>query len=259
MASGDFWPPSALVFQRTRRSSVFNMFFKTPIDEPELMDTLRLSPKDMTETLDFLTFANVQFGGTDVVLSHFKKWSRGWSSKATYTILDVGTGAADIPLALHNWASSKKISLRITGIDIVPEIVAIARKNAAHVPQITIHQMNVETMAWAGQQYDYVIGSLFLHHIAPREQIKLLSIFDQLARRGVLISDLSRSLPSYLAVSAASTLFGNRITRHDGPLSVRRSFTVHELNDMAARANLPYLKAKMEPWFRISLSGEKHA
>jgi 2-polyprenyl-3-methyl-5-hydroxy-6-metoxy-1,4-benzoquinol methylase len=233
------------------------MFFKTPLDQPELMDTLRLSPKDMNETLDFLTFTNVQFGGADVVISHFNEWSRAWSSKTTYTVLDVGTGAADIPIALHKWAANKRISLKITGIDIVPEIVDIARKNTADIPQISIQQMNVETLAWAGQQYDYVIGSLFLHHVAPREQVKLLSIFDQLARRGMLISDLSRSLPSYLAVSAASALFGNRITRHDGPLSVRRSFTVNELIRLAHDANLPYLKAKMERWFRISLSGEK--
>jgi 2-polyprenyl-3-methyl-5-hydroxy-6-metoxy-1,4-benzoquinol methylase len=233
------------------------MFLKTRIDRPELMDTLRLSPKDMTETLDFLTFTNMQFGGADVVLSHFHEWSRGWAHGASMTVLDVGTGAADIPLALSEWASKKKFSLQITGIDIIPEIVDIARDNTANRPEIKIQQVNIETLAWAGHQYDYVIGSLFLHHIAPREQIKLLGIFDQLARRGVLISDLLRTLPSYLAVSAASTLFGNRIARHDGPLSVRRSFTVTELNQLAHQARLPYLQARREPWFRVSLSGEK--
>jgi hypothetical protein len=78
-----------------------------------------------------------------------------------------------------------------------------------------------------------------------------------LARRGIIISDLHRTLLSYSAVSLLSYLIGNKIVRHDGPLSVRRAFTIPELNDLARAAGLPYLQASIEPWFRTSLSGEK--
>ena len=109
------------------------------------------------------------------------------------------------------------------------------------------------------ETYDYVTASLFLHHVPPEKQIEILKLFDRIARRGILVSDLNRSFSGWISVGAASFLFGNHITRHDGPLSVRRAFTVAELGEMANAAGLSYLKAEREPWFRVSLTGEKNA
>jgi len=47
------------------------------------------------------------------------------------------------------------------------------------------------------------------------------------------------------------------VVRHDGPLSVRRAFTVHELARLAAGLGLSYLQARQERPFRLSLAGEK--
>lgn len=223
------------------------------------MDTMALSTHDMRETLDFLMHSNTHFGGTKVLLKHFERWSKKWANGERITVLDVGTGAGDLPLELSKWAGQKKFSLQITGIDIVSHIVAIARDHTSGVAAVQIERRDLAEVAAKGETFDYVISSLFLHHVPPEKQIATLQLFDRVARRGILISDLYRSLSGYLAVGAACYFFGNHITRHDGPLSVRRAFTVSELNQMAEEAQLPYLKAEREPWFRISLTGEKNA
>ncbi len=77
------------------------------------------------------------------------------------------------------------------------------------------------------------------------------------AARGVIISDLRRSRPAYLAVSLSGRVLGNAVVRHDAPLSVRRAFTLAELRAIADEAGLPWLRAGDERWFRVSLAGER--
>jgi hypothetical protein len=54
-----------------------------------------------------------------------------------------------------------------------------------------------------------------------------------------------------------SALAGNVIVRHDGPLSVRRAFTLPELSRLVHELDLRYLRARRESPFRLSLAGQK--
>jgi hypothetical protein len=47
------------------------------------------------------------------------------------------------------------------------------------------------------------------------------------------------------------------VTRHDGPLSVRRAFTPAELDDLARAAGLPGARVHAHVPFRVSLVWEK--
>jgi hypothetical protein len=78
-----------------------------------------------------------------------------------------------------------------------------------------------------------------------------------LAKRGIIISDLRRGRAGYWAVKLLSDAVGNAVVRHDAPLSVRRAFRAEELETLARQAGLSYLSARPQPWFRISLAGEK--
>jgi 2-polyprenyl-3-methyl-5-hydroxy-6-metoxy-1,4-benzoquinol methylase len=221
------------------------------------MDTEILSTLEMKETLSFLSLTNRHFGGCDVVLRNLKHWSQSWNPSEKIELLDVGTGGAELSMAVVAWAKKSGFSISITAIDLVEEVVQVAQENARHTPEIQIYKKDVFELAEENKKFDYVIASLLLHHIPPSQSVDLLHAFDRLTRRGIIISDLYRSYPSLAAVSMLSWLAGNRIVRHDGPLSVRRSFRLKELNDLAQQANLTYLVAKREPWFRLSLAGEK--
>lgn len=227
------------------------------VDLPELMDTQIYPVPVMRETLAFLETTNRYFGGTGVIRRFLEKASKHWEKTSPIEILDVGTGGAEIPAAVASWAAEHGFNIRITAIDIVSEIVAIAKDKTRGWPQITIENIDLATLQANGRTFDYVTASLFLHHMPSPELVPVLKSFDALSRRGFIVSDLERSIPSYWSVRFLSELIGNEVVRHDGPLSVRRSFTVLELEDLARKAGLSYLQAQHEPWFRVSLSGEK--
>ena len=112
------------------------------------------------------------------------------------------------------------------------------------------------TFAALDGRFDYVLGSLFLHHLPPAELVPSLRLCDGLALKGMLFSDLRRCAAAYAGVSALTCMAG-RVSRYDGPLSVRRAFLPEELEDAAERAGLRYLRVRRGPFFRLSLAGEK--
>ncbi len=221
------------------------------------MDTLALPPAVADRTLRFLEMTNRRFGGTGIVLRHLKRWSSGWPRGAVVSVLDVGTGAADIPRALVAWGKPRGISLRVTAIDMAEDITAVARERVRHVPEIAVEQATLADVAASGRRFDYVTASLFLHHVPDPLLRATLQAMDQVARRGIVIGDLVRSAAGFLAVGFLSAVAGNAIVRHDGPLSVRRAFTVAELSRLALECRLDYLSARCEGPFRVSLAGAK--
>lgn len=244
------------VFRRfPRPSKLFGLDHR--INKAELMDSSTCTNEEMSGALWFLKQTNRYFGGTAVMLKHLKQFSRLWPADKTIHILDAGSGLADIPRAIALWAESKKIKVEITGLELIPQIAEIARKQTINFSNIHIEQRNIFDLDERNDSYDYVIASLFLHHIDPLDLPLLLQKLGCIAKRGIILSDLERSLLGYSAVSLLSALIGNRIVRHDGPLSVQRSFTLCEMQELADSNGLEYLRAKRESFFRISLTGEK--
>ncbi|MGQ0645524.1 MAG: methyltransferase domain-containing protein [Elusimicrobiota bacterium] len=227
------------------------------INEPEIMDGETLPERDLREALAFLAMTNRFFGGETVVLRRFERWSRRWKPGESIRVLDVGSGGADIPAALSRWAARRGFDLRVTALELILETAAIARENIRALSAVEVRQDDFFRLAEGDESFDYVTASLFLHHCAPEDAPRVLRAFDRLARRGVIVSDLLRSRAGYWAVKALSRLAGNRVVRHDGPLSVRRAFRLEELAALARESGLPYLAARREPWFRVSLCGEK--
>ncbi len=227
------------------------------VSADEIMDTVPLSPQVVDETLGFLELTNRRFGGSGVVLRMLQQWRASWPAGCRLRVLDVGTGAADIPCALLAWSRSTGVDLDVTAIDSAPDVVAAARERVRGVRGLSIEHASVADVAASGRQFDYVTASLLLHHVPPDRVDDALVSLDRLATRGVVVSDLKRSWPALVAVSLLSYTAGNSVVRHDGPLSVRRAFTADELRNMAAGLGLSYLKARSEGPFRVSLSGEK--
>lgn len=227
------------------------------IDQLELMDTISVPIEEMQETLRFLEITNRYFGGNAVILRHLNNWSKNWSPTETISVLDIGTGAGDIPMSIARWARNKGFSVAITAIDLVHDIVTIAKNSTAGWPNIRIEKADLFELASSHKKFDYVISSLLLHHIPTDQTDQALRAMNTLARRGIVVSDLHRTGWNYVLVHLLSHLIGNRLVRHDGPLSVRRAFRPAELNHLAERNNLPFLRGRTESWCRVSLAGEK--
>lgn len=231
--------------------------FSHRINDPELMDSVPLSQNTLRETLKFLSFAHRYLGGERVILSHLEKWSSLWSPGEEITFLDVGTGGADVALSLVRWGRKKGFRFRIVGVDSISVTAQIARENTTDYPEISVLEEDFFALGQREGRFDYVVASLFLHHIPDDKLIETLAVCNALAKRGVVIGDLLRSRAAYWAVRLTTAVLSNKICRHDGPLSVRRTFTVPELKALAAKSQLNYLHVEDHPFFRVSLAGEK--
>jgi 2-polyprenyl-3-methyl-5-hydroxy-6-metoxy-1,4-benzoquinol methylase len=237
----------------TQTGSHFSL--RERVHDPELMDTRSYPEPVVRGTLDFLTLTNRFFGGNAAVLDPLKAWRPRWSGPVS--VLDVGTGGADVPLALAAWARREGVPLRVTAVDLTPGIARLAARRARRFPEIEVRRADLFDVARSGETFDYVTASLFLHHVPEKDLVAALQAMDRLARRGLVVSDLHRRAAGYWAVTVLSRLAGNFVVRHDGPLSVRRAFRPEELDELARRAGLSYLKAEVLPWFRLRLAGQK--
>jgi len=158
------------------------------------------------------------------------------------TILDIGTGAADIPMTLLARAKAAGRPLSITATDSRPEILASARRARPAIDRTAGLDLAVADgrgLPYPDGAFDVAHSSMVVHHLGPDEVVAFLREQRRVARRGIVVNDLIRGrhfwLGGWLIVHAIGT---SRYTRHDGPLSVRRAYSRRELRDMVAAAGL---------------------
>jgi SAM-dependent methyltransferase len=160
----------------------------------------------------------------------------------SHTMLDVGTGGADIPLALLERGSRSGRRLRVTGVDSRPEVLDAARANdprLARRPDLELVVSDARVLPWPDRSFDVVHASLVIHHLEPADALAFLREATRVARLGVVVNDLVRARHHWLGARVLLPLMTrNRFTRHDGPLSVRRAYTRMELRALLAGAAL---------------------
>jgi ubiquinone/menaquinone biosynthesis C-methylase UbiE len=159
-----------------------------------------------------------------------------------HTILDVGTGAADIPMRLLAETRRRGSSLTVTAADSREEVLAAAlaaRPSLERTPGLTFAIADGRALPWPDGSFDVAHASLVLHHLAPADAVAFLRELRRVARVGIVVNDLVRGrlfwIGGWLLVH---TVARSRFTRHDGPLSVRRAYTRAELHDLLAAAGL---------------------
>ena len=154
-------------------------------------------------------------------------------------VLDVGTGCADIPAALLDRAGREGMSMEVVAVDERPEIIEVAREEFGERPGLTLAVASGAALPYPDRAFDVAHASLVAHHLEPRDVERLLREMARVSRLGVLINDLDRGVLGWIGALLVTRLFSrNRLTRHDGPLSVRRAYRPDELVRIAERAGL---------------------
>ena len=182
-------------------------------------------------------------GGTSLslrALEHLRARTRG--PLAILEVLDVGTGAADIPLAMLDHGAREGWPIRVTATDSRAEVIAAARKLDPRLDRQAGLELTVGDglrLPFADGSFDVAHASLLLHHLEPEAAEALLGELRRVARVGVIVNDLVRSRRSLLGAWLLVHVFTrNPFTRNDAPLSVRRAYMLPELERLALRAGL---------------------
>jgi SAM-dependent methyltransferase len=197
--------------------------------ELELLDLGVLPPEELATNLDDLARINRLPGGAAASTDAVALLLDGAGGR----VLDVGTGRADIPLRLaaRGWS--------VVALDSDPEVLAIARRAAAADPAVEMVAGDGRSLPFPDAAFDVAHCSLLIHHLDRGEAVALLREMRRVARRGVVVNDLRRGWGPLLATAVAVAVLGRcRATRHDGLLSVRRAYTVDELDDLLIEAGL---------------------
>lgn len=158
------------------------------------------------------------------------------------TILDVGTGGADIPMTLLARARVDGRSLAITATDSRSEILAAAvraRPSVAGIAGLELAVADGRALPYPDGAFDVAHCSLVIHHLEPEEAVAFLRELHRVARGGIVLNDLVRGrlfwVGGWLLIHAIAR---SAYTRHDGPLSVRRAYSRPELLDLVSAAGL---------------------
>ena len=96
-------------------------------------------------------------------------------------------------------------------------------------------------MPFSDGEFDVVTSSLFVHHLEPFEVLRCINESLRVARVAVIINDLHRSALHLLALYAALPLCHSRLTRHDDPASVRRAYTMAELQNVLGKTQAAWV------------------
>jgi SAM-dependent methyltransferase len=206
----------------------------------ELLDGPLDDPAALRGNLRDLAWINRRLGGTRASRHAIERLLGRRSGP--HTVLDVGTGAADIPLALIAATAAGGRPLRVTGVDSRAEVLDAARDvdpRLAAAADLELVVGDGRSLAWADRAFDVVHASLVLHHLEPADAVAFLAEAARVARHGVVVNDLVRARHHWLGAKALlAVTTRNRYTRHDGPLSVRRAYTRIELRALLAAGGL---------------------
>ncbi|MBX3357775.1 MAG: methyltransferase domain-containing protein [Phycisphaeraceae bacterium] len=230
----------------------------------EMMDDPDLPPEKLEFALRSIRTLNRYLGGTSALLRHLEAWSRRWpraGEASPISVLDVGTGSADIPLAVAAWADRVGVDVRVTAIDINERVLEVARRQiaaAGREDRISLRRVDAYRLMdhYEPGSFDYVHAGLMLHHFQHLEVLTLLRIMDRLASRGMVWNDLVRS-PLNLAVARVLVAGRDELIRHDAIASVRAGFVRSEVLDFARRLDLTYCRYRSCFAGRFTLAGEK--
>ncbi|MEO1512121.1 MAG: hypothetical protein AAFU70_08615, partial [Planctomycetota bacterium] len=85
---------------------------------PELMDEPDADRGELADSLRFIERVNAGMGGVEALLRPLRAWSAGWPAGRRIELLDIATGAADLPIAAVRWANGRGLDLRVTAINV---------------------------------------------------------------------------------------------------------------------------------------------
>jgi ubiquinone/menaquinone biosynthesis C-methylase UbiE len=206
----------------------------------ELLDG-PLDPATLRGNLRDLARINRWLGGVDLSRRAIRELAGAAWPQPAISVLDVGTGAADIPLdLLRTWGTWP--ALAVTALDIRSEVLDAARAlrpELERTPGLVLALGTGRTLPFNDRAFDIAHSSLVLHHLDPPDAVAFLREQARVARLGVVVNDLSRAALHWAgAVAIGRCCTGNAYTRNDAPLSVRRSYTPSEVERLLRAAGL---------------------
>ncbi|MET4593439.1 MULTISPECIES: methyltransferase domain-containing protein [unclassified Sphingomonas] len=207
------------------------------LDE-ELMDADDLAPETYAAVVADLARVNVVTMAARPTLAFL---NRVTANRKRLRLLDVGFGDGDMLRTIERWATARGLQTELVGVDLNPRSEQAARAHTA--PGSTIRYVTGDYAELAGEpdaepRWDAVVSSLVAHHMSHAQLIAFLRFMDANARCW-LVNDLHRHGFAHWGYPILARLARwHPIVRHDGTLSIARSYRPDEWPAILAEAGI---------------------
>jgi len=172
-----------------------------------------------------------------------------------FSLLDIGAGSGELLRVAATWARQTHRDLRAVGLDLHPRMTESIIEESEQFAEISSVRGDALQLPFADAEFDYVICSLFTHHLLDDQVVQVLREMSRVAKRRIFVIDLHRHPVAYfLYTTLGKIVLHNRLLRHDGALSILRSFKSYELLELAERAGLRDFWVQRHFPYRLVLS-----
>lgn len=232
------------------------MMFSVPQTErEELLDKGSGSEAEVRRSLRDIARINRYLGGSQVAVNGcIAMLEKRGLQRAT--VLDLGTGLGEIPRQLENAARARGIEIQTVGIDNNRRHLKWAKLENPNTPLLC--QCDAFALPFADKSIDIVMSSLFVHHFRAPQIVQLLRECSRVCRVGWLMNDIVRHLAPLWFFRTTWPIFArSHLTRYDGTVSLRRSYTALEMQQIVRE--LPNVQVRAHIPFRMSIGWENEA
>lgn len=230
--------------------------FKRRSYELEYIDTGNYTAAEYEDCIGELQLVNRWMGDAHT-LKHTLFKEIAAAGLRGFSLLDVGAGSGELLRVTASWARETDRNMRGVGLELNERSASAIVEESRAFPEIASVRGDALRLPFADAEFDYVICSLFTHHFVEDQVVQILREMSRVAGRRIIVIDLHRHPLAYLLyTTVAKLVLKNRLIRHDGALSILRSFKAQELFELAKRAGLRNVWVSRHFPYRLALHAQ---
>ena len=174
-----------------------------------------------------------------------------------FSVLDVGAGSGELLRTIAKKARKQKRTVKLYGLELNERSAESILEESIEYDEINAVRGDALKLPFCNDSFDYVISSLFAHHLKNRQIVDSLKEMSRVSKRGFFVIDLHRHPMAYASYKVFCVGFRiSQLVREDGSLSILRGFKVNELNSLGEKAGLQNIAVRRCFPYRLVLSGK---
>jgi len=198
-------------------------------------------------TLGDIDRLNAWFGGHALTLRRVRRAEARLPRGHRLVVVDVGGGRGDLAVNIVRWARRRRRPVRVLVVDSDAPTLSLARQRTAAYPEIALVQADAAVLPLRDGAADVAVAALTLHHLDQDAAVGCLAAMAAASSLAV-VNDLLRTRTSLALVWLTTRLLRlHPVSRHDGPLSVRRAYSAGEVVKLAEKAGVR-ARVRRYPW-----------
>ena len=210
----------------------------------ELLDDPDADTELVRTNLSNIVRANRWLGGRRALYQGLSRALAGVPRGSSLSLLDIGTGAGDLPAAAVDWGRNRGLTIVPLGLERIPSAARVAAQTG-----LATFVACASSFPLRPKSVDIVLVSQVVHHFHRAAAAELLAECDRLARRAVIMVDLSRSTMAQVAFRLGGYLLRfDDVTAVDCVTSIQRGFTRREVESLLEFAGIEGHVARVAPY-----------